>query len=356
MSKRNRFVLTVMALAGLAAGLSFAGRADAASVAEIAEYRGADRQAFLEAGARKEGSVMIYGSVTPGTTGALYDAFTKKYPYVRLEQFTGDSIQTARRAIEEFKANYRSVDVFDASLGGMLPLRSLGFFQPFWSPELAAMRPEAVEKDRLWALDFESYVSLGYNTKEVSEADVPKTLDDLLDPKWKGKMAVAGSSTLANWIGATLKEKDEAWLRKLAAAQDIKVHNLTGRALANLVVSGEAALSPVIFNSHMFESARKGASVSWRPLGPVHTNTSTMGLAKNAPHPHAGMLLIDFFISREGQLMRREAGYASGRTDIEFPNRPTTAIDPAASDSYTEDFEKWQAMGSKIFGNAQANK
>ena len=356
MGKSKFLVMTVFALAGMAAGAPFAKGAGAATVEAVANYRGDDRQAFLEAGARKEGEVMIYGSVTPGTTGPLFEAFTKKYPYVRLEQFTGDSLQTARRAIEEFKANYRSVDVFDASLGGMLPLRSLGFFQSYWSPEFAAMRPEAIEKDRLWALDFESYVSLGYNTKEVSEADVPKTLDDLLDPKWKGKMAIAASSTLANWIGATLQEKDEAWLRKLAAAQDIKVYNLTGRALANLVVSGEAPLSPVVFNSHMFESARKGASVSWRPLGPVHTNTSTMGLAKHAPHPHAGMLLIDFFISREGQLMRREMGYASGRTDIEFPNRPKTAIDPALSASYTQDFERWQAMGSKIFGNSLPNK
>jgi iron(III) transport system substrate-binding protein len=355
MGKYGHLALTGLALAGSIAGGCFTNLATAASVAEVANYRGADRQAFLEAGAKKEGVVMIYGSVTPGTTGPVFDAFTKKYPYIRLEQFTGDSLDTVRRAIEEFKAKHYSVDAFDASLGGMIPLRSMGFFQPFWSPELAAMRPDAIEKDRLWALDFESFVSLGYNTKEVSEADVPKSLDDLLDPKWKGKMAVPGSSTFANWIGATLREKDEGWLRKLAG-QEVKVYNLGGRALANLVVSGEVPLSPAIFNSHMFESAQKGAPVSWRPLGPVHTNTSPIGLAKYAPHPHAGMLLIDFFISKEGQLIRQNMGYASGRTDIEFPNRPTTAIDPASSPSYTEDFEKWQKMASEIFGKAQPQK
>ena len=153
------------------------------------------------------------------------------------------------------------------SLSGMLPLRELGWFVPHWSPEHAAMRPETIESNRLWALDFESYVSLGYNTKEIDEKDVPKTREDLLDPKWKGKMAVpSASSTLAQWIGATLLDRDEAYLRKLAA-QNVRGYNIGGRALANLVVSGEVPLSPTIFNSHMATSGSKGANVSWRALG-----------------------------------------------------------------------------------------
>ena len=114
----------------------------------------------------------------------------------------------ARKAIEEFKAKMFIVDVMGTSLGGMQTLRDIEFFQPYWSPHLAIMRDGAVEPKRLWAMDFESYISLGYNTKEVSEADVPKTLEDLLNPKWKSKMAVSSSSTPPNWIGAVLLDKD----------------------------------------------------------------------------------------------------------------------------------------------------
>jgi len=96
-----------------------------------------------------------------------------------------------------------------------------------------------------WVLSYESYLSIGYNTSLVSDAEAPKTLDDLLDPKWKGKMGFAGTSTLANWIGAVLKEKDEAYLRKLAL-QNIRVIPASARAVANMVISGELWLSPTI--------------------------------------------------------------------------------------------------------------
>ena len=322
------------------------------SVAEIANYTGADRQAVLEAGAKKEAAVLVYGSLTEETAGPVFNAFVKKYPFIRLEKNVGDSLDTVRRAIEEFKARHYIVDVVGTSLGGMMPLRDLGFFQPFWSPELAVMRPDSLEPNKLWATDFLSYVSLGYNTKEVSEQDVPKSLDDLLDPKWKGKMAMPSSSTQANWIGAIIHDKGEAFVRKLGT-QQIRVYQINGRALSNLVVSGEVPLSPTIFNSHMFASAAKGASVSWRPLGTVSTNTNGMGFAKNSPHPHAGMLLIDFFLSRDGQSIRHGMGYASGRTDISIPNPPTGAIDLTTSPTFAQDFEKWQRLASEVFGKSQ---
>ena len=137
------------------------------------------------------------------------------------------------------------------------------------------------------------------------------------------------------------------------ANQGIRNYKVNGRALSNLVVSGEVPLSPTVFNSHMFTSASKGAPVSWRPLGnAIATNTNTMGLAKNSPHPNAGMLLIDFFLSRDGQDIRHEMGYASGRKDVTIPNTPAKAVDLTASPTYAEDFEKWQLIGAKVFGKA----
>ena len=346
-------VLTAVLLAGAIASLPFTTLAAPSSVQEIANYQGADRQAILEAGAKKEESVLVYGSLTEETAGPVFEAFSKKYPYIRLEKHTGDSLTTVRRAIEEFRAKHYIVDVMGTSLGGMLPLRDLDFFVAHWSPEHAAFRPNTIEPNRYWAWDFESYVSLGYNTKEVAEKDVPKSLDDLLDPKWKGKMAVPGSSTTPQWLGATILDKGEPFVRQLARQQGIRNYKIGGRALSNLVVSGEVPLSPTIFNSHMFTSAAKGAPVGWRALGTVHTNTNTMGLAKNAPHPHAGMLLVDYFLGREGQGIRHEMGYASGRKDIDDPNRPEKSVDLTARPNYAQEFERWQILATEIFGKPQ---
>jgi iron(III) transport system substrate-binding protein len=352
MTKGRVPVMTAFLLAGIAAALPVSPYAAPSSVEEIANYQGADRQAVLEAGAKKEGVVLVYGALTQETTGPVFDAFTKKYPFVRLEKHIGDSLLVVRQAIEEYRAQHYIVDVMGTSLGGMMALRDNDFFGPHWSPEHAAMRPGVIEPKRYWAVDFESYISLGYNTKEVADKDVPKTLDDLLDPKWKGKMAVTSSSALPQWIGAAILDKGEPFVRKFST-MGVRNYKIGGRALSNLVVSGEVPLSPTIYNSHMFASAGQGASVAWRPLGTVVSNQSAMGLARDAPHPHAGMLLVDFFFGKEGQTIRHGMGYASGRKDIDDPNRPEKAVDLTANPNYAQDFERWQAIANQVFGKAQ---
>jgi iron(III) transport system substrate-binding protein len=352
MITRRFSIMTALLLAGAVAALPFATRAAPSTVEEIANYKGADRQAILEAGAKKEGTVLVYGSLTEETAGPVFNEFMKKYPFIRLEKNVGDSLQVVRRAIEEFRAQRYIVDVMGTSVGGMMPLREIGFFTPHWSPAHDVMRPDSIEPNRLWAIDFESYVSLGYNTKEVAEKDVPQKLEDLLDPKWKGKMAVPGSSTLPQWLGATLLEKGEPFVREFAK-MGVRNYKVGGRALSNLVVSGEVPLSPTIFNSHMFTSKAKGAPVAWRALGTVHTNTNTMSLVKHAPHPHAGMLLVDFFLSKPAQDIRHEMGYASARKDIEDPNRPEKSVDLTARPNYAQEFERWQLLANEIFGKPQ---
>jgi len=138
-------------------------------------------------------------------------------------------------------------------------------------------------------------------------------------------MAVPSSTTLPNWIGAVLHNKGEDFIRKLGT-QQIRVYQINGRALSNLVVSGEVPLSPTIFNSQMFTSAQAGASVSWRPLGTVGINTNTIGIAKNALHPSASMLMIDYFLSKDAQLIRRGLATAPGaRMSRSRTNRPASS-------------------------------
>ena len=335
---------------GMTPFLSIPGIAAPQSVAEIANYTGADRQAVLEAGAKKEGTVLVY---TTGTQGQpVFDAFASKYPFVRLEIFRADGPVLARRLIEEYAAGRYIADTVGTTTGALHPLRDASLLQPMISPEHAMMIKEAIEPGRHWTIDYQSFVSLGYNTKAVSEREIPNTLDDLLNPKWQGKMAVSNDSTLPNWIGAVLHDKGdkgEDFLRKLAQ-QKIRVYDVSARAVANLVVSGEAPLSPVIFGSHMINSQAEGASVAWKALGEVYSNLSGAALLNKAPHPHAAMLYLDFLFSREGQSIRQKLCYASGRTDFEFPGKPTKILLLTEEPTYAQDFEKWSAFALAIFG------
>src|SRR6185437_5493242 len=106
-------------------------------------------------------------------------------------------------------------------------------------------------------------------TQKIAQADAPKSYADLLKPQWKGKMALSGSmGTLTGWTAALLVSQGEAFVRKLGQ-QDIRVYQLTGRALANLMISGEVPLSPTIYNSHVADSRKKGAPLAWVVPGPV---------------------------------------------------------------------------------------
>ena len=321
--------------------------AHAQSTAEIAAYKGADRTSRLESGARNEGALALYAVGTQ--SDPVYQAFGKKYPFLKVDIVRADSPTMTRRLMEEYAAQTYLADAIELNTGAMAALKEAGILQAFDSPELAAYRKEAVEPGRHWALEYESYLSLGYNPKLVSDDQAPRTLDDLLDPKWRGKMAIAGTSTLANWVGALLRDKDEAFVRKLGA-QQIKVFEISARAVANMVVSGEVPLSPTIFDSHMANSRDQGATVAWRALGGVYPSTNAVALASRAKHPHAALLYVDFALSKEGQEINQKLGNASGRTDIVNTSRPAHVYYLADEPNYVANYEKWLALGRQAFG------
>src|SRR5918994_7270429 len=95
--------------------------------------------------------------------------------------------------------------------------------------------------------------------------------------KWKGKMSIAGTSTGVRWVGSVPIIMGREFLNKLAE-QEIKVQNISGAALAGLVVSGEVPLSPTIFDANVTLAKQKGAPVEWRPLEPVVTTVGSAAL------------------------------------------------------------------------------
>ena len=150
-------------------------------------------------------------------------------------------------------------------------------------------------------------------------------------------------------VGALVLDKGEEFVRRLGR-QKIRIFQVSARAVANFVVSGEVALSPALFNSHVANSRARGAHVAWRPLGGVYSTTGGVALARQAPHPHAALLFIDFVLSREGQSVYQSLGYASARTDFENPEKPRKIHYLGDRPSYLRDYETWTALGHQVFG------
>jgi iron(III) transport system substrate-binding protein len=337
----------LIAFAGVLALATGSTRAQPLGVEAVANYAGADRQKVLEEGARREGGLLLY---TTGTQiKPLLDRFEQKYPYIKVELARASSADTARKVLEEYRAGFEKVDAFELASHGLVVPRDENILQPFQSPEFAAYAPDAIEPKRHWVVVRESYTGIGFNTKLLPADKAPKTYSALLDPQWKGRMAISGITTTAvNWVGTMVIVHGVDLVRKLGQ-QNIRIYNLTGRALANLMSAGEVVLSPTIYNSHVAASADKGAPLGWIAPGPVPVTDTGVAIARKAPHPHAAMLFADFLMSKEGQLLYRELGYDSGRTDMTGAGAQVQKLYLTNRASYIREYEDWAKLYQDTF-------
>jgi iron(III) transport system substrate-binding protein len=319
------------------------------TVEAIANYAGADRQAMLEAGARRERGLLLY---TTGTQiEPLIQGFRRKYPFMNVTVQRGTQADIARRALEEYRAGYRKLDMFELSSEGLILIRDANILQPFRSPEAAAFDAGAIEPKRHWVVVRESYAGIGSNTKAIPPSVGPKTYDDLLAPQWRGRMAMSGSiSTASNFVGALVLTRGEDFVRRLGE-QNIRIYSVTARALANLMISGEVILSPTIYNSHVEASAATGAPLAWVAPGPVPVTDTAVALARGAPSPHSSMLMIDYLMSQEGQRIYGRLGYGSARLDAgkRTGNIPVQKLYLGNRPDYLRELGHWSKLYRDVF-------
>lgn len=299
-----------------------AGEARALSTKEILNYKGADRQQMLVKGARKEGKLIIYSSmIINQMLRPLTEAFGKKYPFLEVKYWRGSSGKTFRKVTAEMRANSLVADVIEGSgITGRIVKAKIG--QPFYSPELKAYPKIIRDPNRVWATTRLRYIGGAYNTKLVAKADVPKTMADLLNPKWKGKIAWrAGTSSSGQMITITTlllawgDKKTEAFLKALAKQNVVPLH-MSNRGVVDRVIEGEYYLAIGASAHHPVISARKGAPVAPMLLEPVPTLNATISILKGVPRPHAAMLMVDYILSVEGQKLLQKQGYLPARPGV----------------------------------------
>ena len=332
------------------AGWPLTAAAQSPNVVEaIANYSGTNRQAMLEAGARRERGVLLY---TTGTQiEPLIKGFERKYPFLRVTVQRGTQTDISRRALQEYRVGLRKIDMFELSSQGLIVIRDANILQPFRSPEAVSFDPAAIEPKRHWVVVRESYTGIGFNTKAIPPGQAPKSYDDLLAPEWRGRMAMSGSaSTAANFVGALVLTKGEDFVRRLGR-QDIRVYPITSRALANLMIAGEVVLSPTIYNSHVEVSAAKGAPLAWAAPGPVPVTDTAVALARGGPSPHAAMLMIDYFLSQEGQALYGQLGYGSARQGAsrQAAEHPVLKLYIGNRPDFVREFAEWAKLYRDVF-------
>ena len=313
-------IAVFMALA-ITLGLSGLSQAQTLTQEQIGMLSGPDRQKILEDGARKEGRVTIYsGMIVEQALRPMIDSFMKKYPYIKAEFWRADSSKIVQKILAEARAKSVVGDVGE-STSLSEPMIKAGVVVPFKSPQLDVYPKDYTDPRNLWGATRFSYFGIAYSTRSVAAADVPKSYEDLLDPKWKNKIAWRDGSDsgsplfVTNILMLMGEQKGEAYLKQLATQN---VVNFTGsaRTLVNRVIEGEYTLALNIFLHHPVISAQKGAPVAALPLEPVPSLNGTVLFIKGSKNPHAAMLLIDFMLSEEGQKTFEAADYLPAHPNV----------------------------------------
>ena len=289
----------------------------------------------------------------------LAEAFEKKYG-IKVEATRNDPGETALRLLNEHRADNMQADVFDGSFAPTALIREgvLARYQP----DLAKTWPkELLDPQGYWTGHRLTVITPGYNTNLVKASEAPKDWTDLLDPKWKGKMAWGinpGITSSVGFSGLVLKEwgedKGMAYLRQLAA-QNITGLKISARAIVDQVIAGEYPLALQILNDNVVISRNIGAPVAWIPMNPAFASVSIISVTAKARHPNAGRLLADFVVSAEGQKIAAYHDYIPVHPDV-APRDPALRPDGVkfrAINFSPEEVEaampKWKAVYDELF-------
>ena len=301
------------------------------TVTEMAAYQGPDRQELLLAAARKEGGEMSVYHVYPSLP-TIITAFTTKYG-IKVKAWRSGSEGVLQKVVTEAKGGRFDVDIVQNNAPENEAAHRESLLQAVHSPYLSDLLPQASPSHKQW-VGFTLDVFIGaYNTNKVKKEELPKTYQDLLDPRWKGRLGIEVDDV--GWFGtlsAALGEKQAQKLfADIVATNGISVrkgHSL----LASLVASGEVPYALTVYSWNPEQLKAKGAPVEGYPLQPVVAQFSTIALLKKAPHPYTALLFYDFMLN-EGQQLLADQKFvpASRKFATPITKIPLTLIDPAAA-------------------------
>ena len=318
MSSRTSAALVLAAAVAIAA----APAAGAAGFDRIADLTGPERQTILEEGAKKEKEVLLFGGLNAETAARpILRAFMAKYPFIAAKEIRTDTNAALQRILAETRAKASTIDVVVATI--VVDLKAAGLVQPFISPALEAYPKEVRDPERNWAVISYTYRGLvSYNSNLVPEAVVPKKADDLLDPRWKGKMVwteseAGGGPAFITYLRKMRGEAKALDFIERLARQNVVVNTASARTVVDLVIAGEheIMISPALH--HIADARQKAAPTNATMEDPVPANPSYFLLPKTAPHPHAALLLADFLLEKEAQTVFRNALYFPAHPDVD---------------------------------------
>jgi iron(III) transport system substrate-binding protein len=257
--------------------------------------------------AKKEGRVVIYGTVIPKVMGLIEKGFEAKYG-IKTEYWRADATKVVDRALTEWRSGKPGFDLIIGARGPLALAKSDGVYAKFNAASAAKFPAKFKDKDGQLIAWRVTPVGILYNTEMVKANDIPKSLDDLLDAKWQGKISMPDPSrhaSTAQYLWNLQQVKGEKWMdfvRALAKQKPMLVESYS--TVPNTIVRGETSVGITYIQ---YAGQTKGP-ISFAPIGQVFSDPSDAALSAKAANVNAAKLFIEYLCSPEGQQKVAETG------------------------------------------------
>jgi iron(III) transport system substrate-binding protein len=313
----KRFVVFVTIAAWLAATAAFSATADE-TVKKITSLAPAERRAFLEDAARKEGQLVLYTSISLTDYPMIVAAFENRYPFVKVNAYRSTPSGVFTRVETEARAGRYAADVVASAPVEMWELKTRGLSTSYLSPERKALPAGSFDADGYWQGFEVTPLVLAFNTREVASSAAPQSYEDLLNPKWKGKMSLGTEEY--TWFNVILeamgRQKGTEYMRALAR-QQLHMPGSSSVMRVQLLLAGESAIAIAARGRRVTEYKEKSAPIDFHILQPYAAEPAFTALMQRAAHPAAAILFIDWMLSEEGQTkISEDAGRISIRRGV----------------------------------------
>ncbi len=271
--------------------------------------------------AKKERTVYWYGSMSIEDAAALIEGIKRKHPFLEIRRFRGANANVMNKLDAEARGRVLSVDVVDVDGFYVAQILQRNYWTPYLSPELKAYPRELSDPKGFWAGFFLLPAVVIYNTRLVQPGEAPKSYGELLQPRWKGRIAIVDSAVpwyhgMLQYMGA---EKGHAYMKRLAG-QDVRV-GVGNRNTVELTMAGEHPLAIGAYAHRVGQFMKKGAPMGWMKEDVLIVTPQAIGISGLGKSPNAAKLIVDFVLSPEGQAILQKSG--------RVPAHPNVDADPA---------------------------
>jgi iron(III) transport system substrate-binding protein len=276
---------------------------------------------LIEAAKNEGGRVVVYGALEGDTVDAIKKAFRQKAG-IELDYWRASATKVMDRALSEHRAGRPLFDVLTLNSSLMASMLKEGIFGKYESP-VAKDFPESVIHPSLGPRYFNVLIGIVYNKNVIRPAEVPKSLDDLVKPQYRGKLVMPDPTqhtTTTLWLASLQKlmgkEKADYFIRELGVSKPILVESFL--PAAERATTGETPIA-IGYIKYVFSFGQRGTPLDYVKLDKMLGDGNYVALGSRAPHPNAGKAFIDFFLRDEGMSILARKGEFVNRKGIQSP-------------------------------------